>query len=457
MRLNRILVLVFALFCIPLAGGAQEEAPVAELVSEGWKHRVWLSYPPEKFRAGEVPRTQGKVGLVRLSAARGEVEPFLLLLRPEVPLRGVEARLSRMVGPGGAVIPAPVAPARHLGYVFVDEPSGSRMGMKMPFSTGTGLYPDPLLVGAAEVRPQRNLQFWVPLSVPRDAVPGVYQGEVSLTCRKEGWMPQESGLPLRLPVELTVRRFALPQPSPLRNTAYFSTGQLPKERLTPEWVGDLYREFAAHRHTPEPLLPSPRLRVLPGPVLEADLSAWEGAAETALEKLHVPQIFLPVSGGKDGLMQGLYFMWHYPAVCGQRWPAFPLPGQPGPFICREDGALSEGFRTLFGAYLRAANAVVERRGWAGRVFVATMDEPYTAHVAGAERALDVPAKNYPIIRALAALVRENAPALRTFCTSNPVLPWYVRMRRRCVPFVLRIQCLNLPERWTSGVRGAWTI
>jgi len=420
MRFFRIFASGLLSIYAPFAALAQEDTPAAELVSEGWKHKVWLSYPPEKFRAGDVPRTEGKAELVRLSAARGEVEPFLLVLRPEVPLRGVEAKLSQLVGTGGAAIPASVAPAQHLGYVFVDEPSGTRMAQRMPFSTGTGLYPDPLLSGPAEVRPHRNLQFWVPVSVPRNTPPGVYKGEVNLTCRKEGWMPEESGLPLRLPVEVTVRQFALPEISPLRNTAYFSTGQLPRERLTPEWLGGLYRDFVAHRHTPEPLLPSPRLRVLPGPVLEADLSAWESAAEMALEQLQTPQIFLPVSGGKDAAMQGLYFLWHYPAICGQRWPAFPLPGQPGPFVCGEDGELSEDFRALFGSYLRAANAVVERRGWAGRVVVATMDEPYTSHVAGADRARDVPAKNYPIIREFARLVRENAPALRTFCTSNPV-------------------------------------
>jgi hypothetical protein len=263
-RLYRIFVPALLWICTSFAALAQEDTPAAELVSEGWKHKVWLSYPPEKFRAGDIPRTEGKAEVVRLSAARGEVEPFLLVLRPEVPLRGVEAKLSQLVGPGGAVIPASVAPARHLGYVFVDEPSGTRMAQRMPFSTGRGLYPDPLLSGPAEVRPQRNLQFWVPVSVPRNTPPGVYKGEVNLTCRKEGWMPEESGLPLRLPVEVTVRNFALPETSPLRNTAYFSTSQLPRERLTPEWLGGLYRDFVAHRHTPEPLLPSPRLRVLPG-------------------------------------------------------------------------------------------------------------------------------------------------------------------------------------------------
>jgi hypothetical protein len=399
---------------------SEEAPPVAALVAEGWKHRVWLSYPPEKFKADEIPQTEGKADLVRLSAARGEVEPFLLLLRPEVPLRAVEARLSQLTGPGGCVIPAPPQPARHLGYVFVDEPSGSRMGRAMPFPTGTGLFPDPMLDGPAEVRPARNLQFWVAVSVPRAAVPGVYRGEVVVGCRREGWMPPESGLPLRLPVELTVRKFALPEPSPLRNTAYFSTGELPGERLSPDWLAGLYRNFVDHRHVPEPLLPSPRLRVLPGPSLEADLGAWETAAETALERLKAGHVFLPVFGGKDGAMQGLYFLWHYPAICGQRWPAFPQPGEPGSFICGVDGSLSEAFRVLFGAYLRAANAVVERRGWAGRVFVATMDEPYTAHTGGADRARDIPANNYPIIRAFARLVHENAPGLRTFCTSNPV-------------------------------------
>ncbi len=396
-----------------------EKAP-AVLVSEGWKHRVWLSYPPEKFKADELLDGGGKTGLVSLSAARGEVEPFLLLLRAEVPLRAVEARLSELTGPGGSVIPAPAAPARHLGYVHVDEPSGTRMGRAMPFPTGTGLYPDPLIAGVADVRPGRNLQFWIPVEVPRNAAPGEYRGEVVLSCRREGWMPAETGLPLRLPVEVTVRRFALPEPSPLRNIAYFSTGEIPKQRMTPEWLDGMYRDFLEHRHSPEPLLPSPRLRVLPGSVLEADLTPWESAAESALDKRKAAQVFLPVSGGRDGAMQGLYFLWHYPAVCGQRWPAFPLPGEPGPFICREDGTFTEAFRTLFGAYLRAANAVVERRGWHGRVFVATMDEPYTSHVAGTDRARDVPEKNYPIIRAFAELVRENAPALRTFCTSNPL-------------------------------------
>jgi hypothetical protein len=153
MRFCRIFVSALLLICISFAALAQEETPVAELVSEGWKHKVWLSYPPEKFRAGDVPRTEGKAEAVRLSAARGEVEPFLLVLRPEVPLRGVEAKLSELVGPGGAVIPASVAPAQHLGYVFVDEPSGNAYGSKDAFLYRHGPLSGPVVVGACRGAP----------------------------------------------------------------------------------------------------------------------------------------------------------------------------------------------------------------------------------------------------------------------------------------------------------------
>ena len=139
----------------------------ANLISEGWKHRIYLVYPPEKLKADEQPTEGPRATKVELSAAQGETEPFLLVLRPEVPLREVEVRLSAFTGPDGTVIPAQKLPARHLGYIYVDEPSGTRIAQKMPFETGTGLFPDPLLSGLGAVRPAHNLQFWVAVNVPR--------------------------------------------------------------------------------------------------------------------------------------------------------------------------------------------------------------------------------------------------------------------------------------------------
>jgi hypothetical protein len=81
--------------------------PGAALVAEGWKHRVYLVYPPEEVKSDEGLGDTRGTDAVRLSAAEGEVEPFLSLLRPEIPIRGVEARLSALSGPEGAVIPSP--------------------------------------------------------------------------------------------------------------------------------------------------------------------------------------------------------------------------------------------------------------------------------------------------------------------------------------------------------------
>ena len=391
----------------------------ANLISEGWKHRIYLVYPPEKLKANEQPSEGTRATKVELSAAQGETEPFLLVLRPEVPLREVEVRLSALTGPNGTVIPAQKLPARHLGYIYIDEPSGTRIAQKMPFETGTGLFPDPLLSGLAAVRPAHNLQFWVAVNVPRGISAGLYHGEAIVSFRKEGWMPPALEVPVHIPVELTVRSFALPQPSPLLNTAYYSANQIAK-LSTPAGGRPLYEDFAAHRQTPEPILPAPELRVLAGPELSVDLSGWEKEASYILDEMKLPQVFLPVWGSERGLMQGVYFLWHFPAVLRQRWPAFPAPGLPGALVCNEEGALTAEFKTLFASYLKVVNAVVERRGWAGRVLVSTMDEPYTRHVAGEGRERDLPKNNYAVIRSLVGLIRESAPLLKTFCTANPV-------------------------------------
>lgn len=435
-----------AAFC----ADAASEALSPPVLAQGWKHRVWLLYPPEKIKADEMLPDAARVDAVRVSAARGEAEPFLLVLRAEVPLRGVEVRLSELKGPGGTVISAPLEPARTLGYVYVDEPSGTRIAQKMPFETGTGRYPDPLLRGAASVRPAHNLQFWVTVEVPREAVAGVYRGEVVLSCRREGWMPAEFVSPVRMPVEVRVRDFALPQPSPLLNTAYYSAAALLAARPGMN-ARELYREFASHQQTPEPLLPSPVLRVLPGDELEVDLDAWEREAAFALEEMRVPQVFLPVFGSARGVLQGLYFLWHFPAVTGQRWPAYPEPGLPGAYICDKEGRLTPGFERLFGAYLRKVNALVERRGWGGRVLVSTMDEPYTGHVGGEGRELDKPEANYRVIGHFVDLVRAAAPALRTFCTANPVPELEGRIDQWCLRNLEAAGSGRFPEPKGGGV------
>ncbi len=382
---------------------------VAALLVEGWKHRVWSLYPMEKLKADAPLASRVMAQSVGMKIARGGSDLCGIVLRSEVPLRKVRVVSAELRSSSGAVLAAEQVTAQRMAYVHVDEPSGSRIRQPMPYETGTGAFPDPLLRGDAQARPHQNVQFLVRVRVPRDARPGVYEGVLRLEYQRELWMPadREAYDPVRLRVE--VRAFALPEVSPLMNTTVASPTALPEWLRNAGVLGDLRRQIAEHGQTPDPL-PSPLVRVDREGALTVDSSAWEEAAAGLLDARHAPHVFLPVwSGEKSGEMQGLYFLWHFPAVCKQRWF--------GALICNEQGELTAEFRGRFGAYLRHMHGVVERRGWKGRVLVSTMDEAYTAHLS--DKTFDTPENNYRVIGNFVRFLRETAPGFRTFATADP--------------------------------------
>lgn len=383
----------------------------ADLVTEGWHHRVWAVYPVEKVKAAEELPVTPIAAAVTMSAARGEREPFVAVLRPLVPLREVSVVAGDLKHADGSVIPAALIKAQRLGYVFIDEPSGTRIKQAMPYPVGTGQYPDPLLANRGEVRPGHNLQFLITVQVPRDAHPGRYEGTVKLVFRKETWMKPDLVPEDTIRVVMDVRRFALPERSPLLNTSYANLRELPEAQRTPERLAELQRGFIEHRQTPEPLVPSPKLKIGKDGVLTVDSAAWEHAVEAVFQNGGT-HVFVPVWGfyPEPALAQGMYFLHHFPAVTNQKWL--------GAVICQPDKTLTPEFTTLFGSYLKHMQGVLKQRGWLDRAFIATMDEPYTYHTG--DRAQDIPANNYEVVRNYVRLVREVAPGLRTFCTADPV-------------------------------------
>ncbi len=381
----------------------------ARLVVDGWRHRVWSLYPVEKVKAAETLSIQSKGESVGIQAARGEAEPFVLVLRSEVPLRNVTVSCTDLRADGQAFIGAEAVGVKRMAYVYVDEPSGTRMRAAMPYETGVGEYPDPLLKGAGDARPNRNLQFLVTVRVPREAHSGNYRGSLKIEFTREAWMPSDKPNAEVIPLELNVRSFALPEVSPLLNTSVFSPKRLPEWLQKGSVIEDLHQDFSAHFQTPDPL-PSPIVKVAKDGVLTVDSEEWERSAAALFEKRKTDHLFLPVwSMVKTGEMQGLYFLWHFPAVTKQRWF--------GAQICGDNGEIHPDFEAKFGAYLKHMHAVLERRGWLDRFFVATMDEPYTYHTS--DRTQDTPANNYRVIRKFVEFLRKTAPGLRTFATADP--------------------------------------
>ncbi len=385
------------------------ETPAA-LTVKGWHHRVWTIYPVEKVTAQtELPNVP-ELRVVVLSAAKDEHEPFVVLLRSDVPLREVTLVAEDLRTQDGDIIKAAQFKVQRMGYVSIDEPSGTRIKQAMPYPVGTGFYPDPLLENKGDARPHHNLQFLVTVHVPRTAKARQYNGTLRVRFRKESWMPQDLSAEDAVAMQLQVRSFALPEHSPLLNTSHANLRELPEAQRTPERVGAFQREFVEHGQTAEPLIPSPRLKVEKDGELSVDTASWEKAvaANFASGGTHV---FVPVWDfyPEPSTAQGLYFLYHFPAVKNQKWF--------GAAICAEDKMLTSDFKRLFGSYIKHMHEVLEKHGWLNKAFITTMDEPYTYHTG--DRANDIPANNYEVIRNFVNFVRQVAPGLRTFCTADP--------------------------------------
>jgi len=153
----------------------------------------------------------------RLQAARNEFEAFQIVLQAQgSPLEGVTAKASPLRGPAGSIIPASAVSLYREALINVTSPSGS-IGR-------TGRWPDALVPAVDELDGEGRNAFpmtvpagetraiWVDVLVPRDAVPGLYRGTVSI----EGRDLRET-----LDVELEVWNFELPS-TPSLATAFLA-------------------------------------------------------------------------------------------------------------------------------------------------------------------------------------------------------------------------------------------
>jgi len=402
--------LLLALALCRAGAFADPVTPTLLTVAQGYRHTVHAVYPAEKIKSDVVPPVT-PVQELRLVAAQNEIEPFLLLVSAQTPFRDVEVVPGVLTGEAGDLIPPDKVTVYRVGFVHLDQPSGTGMKNRLPYRTGTGAYPDPLVRGKGRVRPGRNLQFWVSVRVPEGIRPGRYRGEVRVRFRREGWMPKDRASAHKIPLSVTVRPFALPS-NPLRNIGVAATRDLPEWLRREDVLQALRQNFVEHGHVPDPL-PSPVVSRTKQGQWRIDSAAWENAAAELLDRRGLPFLMLPVfSDRRDGQMQGVYFLYHYPMVTRQRWF--------GEVICEANGELAAGFREGFGAYLQHMAAIVRKRGWAGKLFLTTMDEPYTYHASSPEdRKLDTPENNYRVVRNFVGFVRRAAPEFKTFITADP--------------------------------------
>ncbi|MBN2497100.1 MAG: DUF4091 domain-containing protein [Deltaproteobacteria bacterium] len=210
--------------------------------------KVWRSPVEQKVpRDVLLDATAPVEAELRLSAARGEEEPFQIVLLPSGLVRDealVDVQISPLQGPQGVSIQSSAFSVREVAYVEVIEPTD--------YASTSGWQPDPLapLLMPLDLTGGEQQPLWLSLRVP-DGIPGGdYTGRLVLSFRHAD--------DVTLPVRVHVWGFDMPAETHLRSAyglglheidRYHNLGGDPAKRRQ---VLRLYLEdFAAHRISPQ--------------------------------------------------------------------------------------------------------------------------------------------------------------------------------------------------------------
>jgi hypothetical protein len=321
-----------------------------------------------------------------LSAARNEYAPFQIIVRAGTDgLKHVNAMAGSIVSRRGYAIPADRITLYREHYIEVRKLSPKSRGAPgwypdalIPFldpSTGKPPVRARFVAAPFDIAPNCNQPLWVDVLIPRDAAPGEYTG--TITVWAEGVRPH------RVPIQLTVWNFTLPEAPSMRT--HFGDADVDPRLSRPlqitTWGGldeaglralqTAYAELmAAHRiSSPIPPFLMPKVNadgsIDPQPT-HAALQQW-------IERFHITGFPIGFLGMEN-----------------RGWQGDPL------------GADRE--RNV--RYLRSMYTYLQAHHWDKIAYIYVADEPSSREA-------------YNDVRARSKLIREVAPGLKVLCTKVP--------------------------------------
>jgi hypothetical protein len=343
----------------PETGGPIEERP-----------DIHADYPSGEYREKNVVWDASESRVV-LHSARNEFVSFQIIVASAQPVAGVEVRLDRLLGPGGAEISGRNVALFKAWYVRVRQPS---TGYEKT-SLGPGWYPDALLPAPtgeplcldlpdeknAIGESHRHQTVWCDIYLPQEraaAPPGLYRGTLSVS-----W----PGGQRELQVELRVWDFALPDEIHCRGNIYNNSIQ----HMEPDLELRYFQMARRHGFQPGIVYYRPELKV-DGTKVHIDWSAYDdrlmkyldGSAFTETSGYWGPGVGLPI----DHII--------LPFDCGKK------PARRGAWpIAMPDGGPTEDFEAVWVETERQLREHFEadphRRRVEKIVFLEGLDEAYS--------------------------------------------------------------------------------
>ncbi len=337
----------------------------------------WCGSTRKVSRLRPVPKDPGRI--IEIGAARGEYEPFQLVIRPGRDSQKVSVHVSDLKNPDGGRIDTSNISVRHVEYVYVHHETDS---------IGTEAYwPDPLppYKGPFPVSAGRNYPLWITVFVPRGTAAGEYRGTLNVML---------DGREHRVPLRVQVYDFEIPERPSIRTAFGFSAGRLKEFHNLEtdeqyETVFDLYMQnFAKHRISP--YNPTALARI------EHDLVGGEDGT------LHFQFDFSEFDKAGERYFDDFKFT-------SLRLPLVGLGG--GTFHSRRMGEIaghvqgSEEHKRLFHEYATTVQEHLRQKGWLDEAYIYWFDEPQP--------------KDYEFVQNTMELIDRHAPDLTRMLTEQP--------------------------------------
>jgi len=363
--------------------------------------RVWPVDPLVKvLRSDEPPASPAKGVLIE--AARGEVENGQIAFRATSDVAKLAASATALKSASGKELPAPRV--RSVGYVPIKkntEPHLAETGEQVLVAKAPVDLPDPLLEDSAiPAKAGQTGAVWLTVSVPDDAAPGTYEGQVVLAA---------DGAEQNVPVTVKVYAARVPRQMSLKVVNWYYPVVLTHTYQAPWWTEKHWKlieadaqSMAAHRQSVGHVILNETIRAVQDEkgAVTFEFANFDRMVET-FRKAGLPWVMGSAFAGRHEWASKDFYAIPLKLYKGEG--VFGQYPEPEDAKSKEEAkkrvfVMTDAFEKYLAAFLPAFQKHLEAKGWLDGYMQHLADEPVGSNAAAYVR--------------LGQLVRKYAPKLR---------------------------------------------